>query len=418
MSSFPTLPEKSVLRSELTHARRAMDAVFALVPPGQWLARPIPERHRLVFYVGHVEAFDWNLIAFSVGLSSHQSSFDRLFAFGIDPQSGKGPQDKPSDWPSMAEIATYTRTVRRKINQVVEEVPPDLLHMAIEHRLMHTETFTYLLHNLPASLPSCAREVSAPTPLQSGSMHEDAMVTIPAGMATLGRPRLMLEDCTIPFGWDNEFDEQSVFVPSFAIDRYKVTNARYLRFVEAGAKPPHFWRRRGHVWYWRTLTGEIPLPPEWPVYVTHHEATAYAEWSGGTLPTEVQFHRAAYGTPSGSEPLYPWGDAPPTPSHANIYGRGRDPVGVAATPLGDSSFGVSQLVGNGWEWTSSVFAPFDGFRAHPCYPGYSAAFFDGDHYVLKGGSPVTAPCFLRRSFRNWYRPEYPYVYATFRCVEP
>ncbi len=57
---------------------------------------------------------------------------------------------------------------------------------------------------------------------------------------------------------------------------------------------------------------------------------------------------------------------------------------------GDSAFGVSQLLGNGWEWTSTVFGPFPGFKPMPTYPGYSANFFDGQHYVIKGGSPRTA----------------------------
>jgi formylglycine-generating enzyme required for sulfatase activity len=74
-------------------------------------------------------------------------------------------------------------------------------------------------------------------------------------------------------------------------------------------------------------------------------------------------------------------------------------------------------VGNGWEWTSTPFAPFNGFTPTPNYPGYSSNFFDGKHYVLKGGSQRTAARLLRRSFRNWFRPDYPYVYATFRCVE-
>ena len=75
------------------------------------------------------------------------------------------------------------------------------------------------------------------------------------------------------------------------------------------------------------------------------------------------------------------------------------------------------MVGNGWEWTSTPFAPFPGFRPYACYPGYSAPFFGGDHFVLKGASPVTAACFLRRSFRNWFRSNYRYVYASFRCVD-
>jgi formylglycine-generating enzyme required for sulfatase activity len=89
---------------------------------------------------------------------------------------------------------------------------------------------------------------------------------------------------------------------------------------------------------------------------------------------------------------------------------------VGAFPQGQSAFGVADLVGNGWEWTSSVFAPFPGFRPFSFYQGYSANFFDGQHYVMKGGSARTAACMLRRSFRNWFQPHYQYVYAGFRCV--
>jgi formylglycine-generating enzyme required for sulfatase activity len=77
---------------------------------------------------------------------------------------------------------------------------------------------------------------------------------------------------------------------------------------------------------------------------------------------------------------------------------------------------VQDLVGNGWEWTSTPFAPFDGFRPMPSYPEYSADFFDGGHYVIKGASPATARELVRRSLRNWFRPNYPYVYAAFRTA--
>jgi len=91
-------------------------------------------------------------------------------------------------------------------------------------------------------------------------------------------------------------------------------------------------------------------------------------------------------------------------------------VPVGSYPAGASAWGVHDLVGNGWEWTSTVFAPFDGFSPMASYPEYSADFFDGQHYVMKGGSPATAKELLRRSFRNWFRSNYPYVYATFRTV--
>jgi formylglycine-generating enzyme required for sulfatase activity len=76
------------------------------------------------------------------------------------------------------------------------------------------------------------------------------------------------------------------------------------------------------------------------------------------------------------------------------------------------------MTGNGWEWTNTPFAPFEGFKPRPTYAGYSANFFDGKHYVIKGASPRTAAKLIRPSLRNWFRSEYPYVYATFRLCLP
>ena len=79
--------------------------------------------------------------------------------------------------------------------------------------------------------------------------------------------------------------------------------------------------------------------------------------------------------------------------------------------------GALDLVGNGWEWTRSRFAPFPGFTPWArTYPGYSADFFDDAHYVMLGGSWATDRALVRRSFRNWFQPHYPFVYAKLRCV--
>ena len=165
------------------------------------------------------------------------------------------------------------------------------------------------------------------------------------------------------------------------------------------------------------MFGDIPFQPAWPVYVSHAEAQAYARWRRKSLPTEAQFHRAAYGTPAGKERAYPWGNASPQTHHGNFNFARWNPSPVDAHPNGDSAFAVADMVGNGWEWTSTPFEPFDGFQAFPFYKGYSANFFDSEHYVLKGASPRTAACLLRRSFRNWYQSHYPNIYASFRCVE-
>ena len=165
------------------------------------------------------------------------------------------------------------------------------------------------------------------------------------------------------------------------------------------------------------MFGTIPLPLSWPVYVSHAEASAFARWAGRKLPTEAQWHRAAYGAPDGTERAYPWGEAPPEEAHGNFHHQRWDAAPVDAHPAGASAFGVFDLLGNGWEWTSTAFGPLPGFEPFSFYPGYSANFFDGKHFVMKGGSPRTDACMLRRSFRNWFQPHYPYVYATFRCVE-
>ena len=89
---------------------------------------------------------------------------------------------------------------------------------------------------------------------------------------------------------------------------------------------------------------------------------------------------------------------------------------VGTHPAGASAWGVQDLIGNGWEWTSTPFEPFPGFQAMASYPEYSADFFDGKHFVMKGASPLTARGLVRPGFRNWFRPRYPFVYATFRCV--
>jgi formylglycine-generating enzyme required for sulfatase activity len=401
------MPAPAALKTALAEARANTDALFGVVRPGSLYERPIAERHRIVFYIGHLEAFDWNLLREPLGLEASQPALDKLFAFGIDPPVGQMPQDRPSDWPLIGETRAYNQRIRERLDAALDRAPEQLLHVAIEHRLMHAETLAYMLHSLPPG----AKTAPQATPAPSGEPVATRMIEIPAGTATLGRRS------GNGFGWDNEFHEAAVPTPAFAISKYKVTNGEYLQFVRSGAAPPHFWIERKGAWYYRGMFGEAPLALDAPVWVTEREAEAYARWAGRSLPTEAQFHRAAYATPEGGERLYPWGEEPPRRGHGNFDFASWDPVPVTSTPAGDSAFGVSQLLGNGWEWTSTPFAPFPGFEPFPFYPGYSANFFDGAHYVIKGGSPRTAAPLLRRSFRNWFRPDYPYVYAGFRLVE-
>ncbi len=392
----------------LRDARSQTDLLFSLVRPSAIYERPVPERHRLIFYLGHLEAFDWNHMAvWALSERRFCPGFDRLFEAGIDPDSANLPTDSPKDWPSREEVESYNQQVRQRIDRLLPQVPRHIALMAVEHRLMHAETLAYLIQNLPFEQKRPQASLD-PKPLAE---PVNTPVEIPGGLATLGRDR---EE---GFGWDNEFDKHFVRMPQFCIDRYNVTNGDYLNFVKEGAKPPHFWARRNGEWFLRGMFHLMPLPLHSPVYVTQQEATDYAVWKNKQLPSEAQFHRAAYASRDGVEREYPWGDKPLPKGNGAFDFAGWDPVSVSATPECDSDYGVAQLIGNGWEWTSTVFQPFPGFRPEPNYAGYSENFFDGHHYVMKGASCRTARRLLRRSFRNWFRPDYPHVYATFRLVE-
>lgn len=250
-----------------------------------------------------------------------------------------------------------------------------------------------------------------------GFRHEDHPVAtgerraVAAGTATLGA-----DPEAIPFGWDNEFGRTEVPVAAFEMSVYPVTNGDWLRFVGDGGPVPHFWSERDEQWYLRAQFESIALPRSWPVYVTHQQAQAYARWAGMRLPSEAEYHRAAFGTPAGDERSFPWGETSPSKEHGNFDFTRFDPEPVDAHPAGVSAWGIADLIGNGWEWTATPFGPLPGFEPMASYPQYSADFFDGKHYVMKGASPVTPRELIRRSFRNWFYSDYPYMYAKFRCV--
>src|SRR5438876_5656667 len=205
----------------MTQARSETDKLFELVKSNSLYARPIPERHRIVFYIGHLEAFDWNLLRERVvDARVFHPDFDRLFAFGIDPVGGGLPSDQPGDWPTIPEVQKYVSRVRQTLDDRLATVSPSdhagdgfsantLLNVAIEHRLMHAETLAYMLHQLPLDRKG---RVAVPA-IRAGRPAVPQMIDIPAGAVTLG-----LERGSDSFGWDNEYEAHPAHVPAFSID--------------------------------------------------------------------------------------------------------------------------------------------------------------------------------------------------------
>jgi gamma-glutamyl hercynylcysteine S-oxide synthase len=399
--------------------RERTAAIFALVDPDAYYDRPIPLRHPFAFYEGHLPAFSF-LVLNERGLGEPpiDRDFEHVFERGIDPASlDEARRHDRVDWPDRHAVAKFAARCDERVERALETAPienpsvPRLVrgqaaYTLLEHEPMHQETLLYIVHQLAYD-----RKRRIRSPHEDHAISTPVMRSVAPGTATLGA-----DPDEIPFGWDNEFGRKEVAVAGFDMAAYPVTNGDWLRFVADGGPAPHFWQRRDGEWFLRLVFEEIPLPRSWPVYVSHQQAQAYATWAGMRLPTEAEYHRAAFGTPSGGERPFPWGDEPPAPRHGNFGFERYDPEPVDTHSDGTSAWGISDLVGNGWEWTATPFAPFPGFEPMASYPQYSADFFDGRHYVMKGASPVTARELIRRSFRNWFYDDYPYMYAKFRCV--
>src|ERR1043166_9660930 len=436
-----------VLRARFFEAWTRSDAIFAIVGAQGMDSQPIVWRHPFIFYVGHLPAFSWNQICGGIlEWKSFNRYFDDLFCRGIDPDVDTGEchwhPDVPETWPTLAETMSYRDKVRdaiirslhalryRDANNVMAR-GGRVFYMVLEHEFMHQETLLYMMQQLPIATKRRPRNLPAPF---FHAAPASRAVSIPAGKARMGADFNMIN-----FGWDNEFAECFVDVPSFEIDSLPVTNSQFYSFVACGAydeerywRPedwswkvlerkhhPTFWFPKDGQWFYHGMFDVMSLAQvgSWPVYVSLAEARAYAAWRGKRLPTEAEFHRAAFYALDEKESKYPWGESLPSRWHGNFDFNAWSPMPVGSNTTGDSRWGVSELVGNGWELTDTLFTPFPGFSPYmTSYPDYSKDFFDGKHFVVKGGSWATAPELLRSSFRNWYQAHYSYVFAKFRCV--
>lgn len=440
---LPNLAE--TLRAAFQEAFQRTEMIFQLITPEAYYERPIALRHPINFYEGHLAAFIWNTLFRRVlGLSSFNPDFDRLFERGIDPASEEAARlATMNQWPDRESVRVYKHMIHQRLFDYLDtvnlEAPThpllkqgEILFLLLEHELMHQETLLYMLHELPHNFKIKPPNYYLPDDRKVSGV---AMASIPAGTAILGTELWDAKSREFAFAWDNEMPRRSVEVGPFAMDVYNVTNGQFLEFVEADGYEcqeywtpaqwrwrceqkkmhPHHWIATESGWQLRSFFENIPLPMNWPVLVTQAEAAAYAKFSGKSLPTEAEWHRAAFGR----QPFvrYSWGNMPPDETRGNFGFRHWTPVPVGSYPAGASPFGLQDLTGNGWEWTETPFAPFPGFVASAGYPQYSADFFDGQHYVVKGASWFTDVRLLRRSFRNWYYWHYPYMAATFRCVQ-
>ncbi|ORJ53144.1 ergothioneine biosynthesis protein EgtB [Mycobacterium simiae] len=323
---------------------------------------------------------------------------------------------------SPEQARSYCRTVRSAALDALDALPDNpagdraafTYGMIVSHEHQHDETMLQAL-NLRTGSPLLRDPVSLP-PGRAGLAGTSVLV--PGGPFVLG-----VNASSEPFSLDNERPAHVVDVPSFRIGRVPVTNGEWQQFMDDdGYRDPRWWSARGWEYrssaglaapqFWgpdgrtRTRFGYIEdIPPDEPVqHVTYFEAEAYAAWAGARLPSEIEWEKAcAWDPATETRRRYPWGSHEPSSELANLGGTALRPAPVGAYPAGASAYGVEQMLGDVWEWTSSPLRPWPGF-APMIYERYSQPFFDGDYRVLRGGSWAVEAAILRPSFRNWDHP--------------
>ncbi|MEE2059688.1 ergothioneine biosynthesis protein EgtB [Rhodococcus artemisiae] len=364
------------------------------------------------------------------GRGSVHEGIDELYDAFLHPRASRtalpllGPDDA-------RRYAAQVRTLSQKVlqsNSFDDELTRDgfVFSMIAQHEQQHDETML-ATHQLRAGPPL----LDAPEAPREATPPERERVLIPAGEFEMGTT----DD---PWALDNEKPVHRVYVPAFALDTLPVTNRHFARFIDdggyrrsdlwsdegwahrcdVGLEAPQFWNRDVDGRWWRRSFGRgVPVHPDEPVvHVCFHEADAFARWAGARLPTEAEWEKAARWDPeTGRSRRYPWGDDDPGPEHANLGQRHLGPAVVGAYPEGASPLGVHQLIGDVWEWTSSGFDPYPGFRAFP-YREYSEVFFGGDFRVLRGGSFGTDQVACRGTFRNWDHPIRRQIFAGLRLA--
>jgi gamma-glutamyl hercynylcysteine S-oxide synthase len=358
-----------------------------------------PLNSPLVWDLGHIAAFEelW-LCRNQAGLPALHPELLQVYDACETPRADRGamPYLRRDD------ALRFLEGVRERTLEVIDRADPYLVEMVIQHEHQHGETMLQTLQLAEPGTYAPEREKD-----WNDVITTPPRVAIPAGRFTLGAPGEA-------FAYDNEWPAHELDLPAYEIDSRPVSNAGFAEFVEDGGyRWREVWDPAGWEWvqrrglerplYW-TADGEErrfdrlePLDPNLPVmHVSWYEADAFARWAGRRLPTEAEWERAALGTEK---------------AEANLDQLAFGPKPASAP----SKVGALGMLGDAWEWTSSHFEGYPGFRHGP-YREYSEVFFGGSYRVLRGGSWATRPRVARATFRNWDFPYRRQIFAGFRLA--
>jgi len=333
--------------------------------------------------------------------------------------------------PTLDQIFRYFEETSRRVADffaqgAVDRRGRDLLAMGIHHECQHQELLVYDLQHLLADRYRPA-ERNLP---EEAPKAENRMIPVRGGIYEAGYSGQ-------GFCYDVELPEHKVYLDSYRIGKFPVTNGEFLKFVDAGGyddyrywladgwkrakqdgwEAPMYWIRKDGQWHTRDFCGMRRINPAEPVvHVSYYEADAYCKWAGKRLPTEAEWEKAASWNEEGRiKTAYPWGDAGPAGDRCNLLESYLWRAAEAGSyPEGKSHYGCHQMVGDVWEWTSSEFVGYPGFKSG--FDEYNDKWFTGQK-VLRGGSFATPAISIRNSYRNFFRLDERWMLAGFRCAQ-
>jgi ergothioneine biosynthesis protein EgtB len=293
--------------------------------------------------------------------------------------------------------------------------------------MQHQELLVYDIKHL-----LCDQFDAPIKPVPQPTVTVEGMAEIEGGLFWLGAEAGHSKQ----FAFDNEKPAHQVFLQDFAIDKALVTNGDYLEFIRDGGyenfrwwfsegwevvnrdhwRAPLYWELNEGVWMIREFSGLQPVTAklEEPVsHVSYFEASAFAKWKGKRLPTEAEWEKAACYSERTQD--FPWGDERPDIDKANLFENGHWSVTpIGSFPEGATSAGCHQMIGDVWEWTTSDYVPYPGFKSE--FDEYNDKWFVNQK-VLRGGSYATPQLHIRSTYRNFFHTHERWMTSGFRCAK-
>jgi iron(II)-dependent oxidoreductase len=409
----------------LTEARERTLAIVAPYDDHDMQRVTNPLMSPLVWDLAHIAAYEDLWLAHRHGgLPLLHPELAAMYDAFETPRAARG------DLPILdrAQAEQYLADVRGRVAEVLDDVGPGdgtIFELVLRHEHQHNETMLQAIELAGLPAPGIPRR-ERPAPSRNGRFVRPLTglepVDVEGGPCRIGAS-------PDGFAYDNERPWHAVDVRDFRIGKVAITNATYLNFVEGGGYRRREWWT-DEAWHWkeeydithpgswvrgpdgdwriRRIDGEAPLDPDEPVvHVSWFEADAFARAHGARLPTEPEWEKAA----TWDQETRAVAPAPLRRANVDQTGFGTAPAGA-----GDASpCGALGMLGDTWEWTSTAFHGYPGFRAHP-YKEYSEVFFGTGYFVLRGGSWASRAHVVTPTFRNWDLPQRRQIFSGVRLA--